>query len=269
MDVKLFRQYLDTSQAPVFSRLVPLYLIGALVLHVISWYIYGGFSRDDHPSFWSIEEFFAVSGLKFLVFAMFSFILYQLYLRLRPRVGSVWWLIIPGLLIFVFCSAWLESLLLATMDWVRVFGGRNQVVLHLLDALFGALQIAVVAYGKATELTEDHLDAELPDEDTVSLVLKRNNYEYSIEADQISYAEAFGNFTKVIVEEETYLYGKGIGELIKELPKTGFLRIHRSYLIRTDEVARVRKKSKVVTVVLKDGTELPVGPSKKERVLAL
>lgn len=253
----------------MFFRLLPYYLISALALHSVTWYIYGGFNRTDHPPLWDIEEFFAAAGLKFLIFALLTAILYRIYFRLRPLVNSVWWLIIPGLLLFVFCSAWLEDQLLDRLGWVRVFGGRSQLILHFLAALFGALQIAVIAYFKAVDVTKKNLKTELPPEESVKLLLKKNNFEYLVSVDELSYAEAFGNFTKVMVEGETYLYGKGIGKLMEALPESSFLRIHRSYLIRINKVARVRKKSKAVTVILEDGTELPVGPSKKERVLSL
>jgi DNA-binding LytR/AlgR family response regulator len=53
----------------------------------------------------------------------------------------------------------------------------------------------------------------------------------------------------------TVVQRASIGALERDLAKHGFVRIHRSMLVRRDRIARVRPQD----VVLHDGTLLPVG----------
>jgi hypothetical protein len=72
---------------------------------------------------------------------------------------------------------------------------------------------------------------------------------------QIEWVRAAGNYVEVRANGRTVVQRASIGALERDLAKHGFVRIHRSMLVRRDRIARVRPQD----VVLHDGTLLPVG----------
>lgn len=63
--------------------------------------------------------------------------------------------------------------------------------------------------------------------------------------------------------ENAYLIRKKLGEQMKELPETGFFRIHRSYIVNLGKVHGFDGKN----VTLSDGTILPVSRGKRTAFL--
>ena len=72
---------------------------------------------------------------------------------------------------------------------------------------------------------------------------------------QIEWIRAAGNYVEVRAAGRTIIQRASIGAVERELERHGFVRIHRSMLVRRDRIARVRPHD----VVLLDGTHLPVG----------
>lgn len=72
---------------------------------------------------------------------------------------------------------------------------------------------------------------------------------------QIDWIRAAGNYVEVRAAGRTVVERASIGSLEREFATHGFVRIHRSLLVRRDCIARVRRKD----VVLHDGTHLPLG----------
>jgi hypothetical protein len=72
---------------------------------------------------------------------------------------------------------------------------------------------------------------------------------------QIDWVRAAGNYVEIRSGSRTVVQRTSIGAIERELAAHGFVRIHRSMLVRRDRIARVRPQD----VVLHDGTHLPVG----------
>jgi hypothetical protein len=72
---------------------------------------------------------------------------------------------------------------------------------------------------------------------------------------QIDWVRAAGNYVEVRAGGTTIVQRASIGLVERELATHGFVRIHRSTLVRRDRIARIRPQD----VVLHDGTHLPVG----------
>jgi DNA-binding LytR/AlgR family response regulator len=72
---------------------------------------------------------------------------------------------------------------------------------------------------------------------------------------QIDWVRAAGNYVEVRAGGRTIVQRASIGSVERELATHGFVRIHRSTLVRRDRIARIRPQD----VVLHDGTHLPVG----------
>lgn len=72
---------------------------------------------------------------------------------------------------------------------------------------------------------------------------------------QIDWIRAAGNYVELRAGGRTIVHRTSISAAERDLERHGFVRIHRSTLVRRDRIARVRPQD----VVLHDGTHLPVG----------
>ena len=72
---------------------------------------------------------------------------------------------------------------------------------------------------------------------------------------QIEWVQAAGNYIELRANGRTIVHRGSIGAAERDLADHGFIRIHRSILVRRDRIARVRPQD----VVLVDGTQLKVG----------
>jgi len=72
---------------------------------------------------------------------------------------------------------------------------------------------------------------------------------------QIDWVKAAGNYIELRASGRTIVHRSSIGAAERDLAGHGFVRIHRSTLVRRDKIARVRPQD----VVLTDGTHLKLG----------
>ena len=63
-----------------------------------------------------------------------------------------------------------------------------------------------------------------------------------LDFDQIHYAQADGDYSRIHTYDRAYLCTSSLGELAERLP-TGFARIHRSYIVNLAKVSAVRRAS--------------------------
>ena len=64
-----------------------------------------------------------------------------------------------------------------------------------------------------------------------------------LDYDQVHYAQADGDYSRVHTYDRSYLCTASLGELEEKLPASRFARIHRSYLVNLSKVAGVRRAS--------------------------
>jgi DNA-binding LytR/AlgR family response regulator len=82
-----------------------------------------------------------------------------------------------------------------------------------------------------------------------------------LDFDQVHYAQADGDYSRVHTYDRSYLCTASLGELEEKLPGGRFARIHRSHLVNLSKVAGVRRPSPDrITLQLADAehTELDV-----------
>jgi hypothetical protein len=72
---------------------------------------------------------------------------------------------------------------------------------------------------------------------------------------QIDWVQAAGNYVELRASGRTIVHRSSISAAERDLAGHGFVRIHRSTLVRRDRIARVRPQD----VVLVDGTQLKIG----------
>ena len=86
---------------------------------------------------------------------------------------------------------------------------------------------------------------------------------------EVAYVRAAGSYSELVLRDGSVrLHSKPLDRLLTVLPAS-FERVHRSYLVRLDEVVRlhVREGSRYA-VVLASGEEVPVGRTRVEAVRA-
>ncbi|HEY5907193.1 MAG TPA: protein kinase [Vicinamibacteria bacterium] len=91
-----------------------------------------------------------------------------------------------------------------------------------------------------------------------------------IPVDQLEYAEAQDDYVNLRSRGKAYLKQQTLSELEAGLDKARFVRIHRSFLLNLDQLARLDTEGADSRVaVLKDGSRLPVSRAGYQRLRAL
>lgn len=76
---------------------------------------------------------------------------------------------------------------------------------------------------------------------------------------EVLWIEAVRHYVRLHLEDGTTLYRSGLGALEREL-EGRFVRVHRSYLVRRDQVRRLtREDTGRYSIHLASGDDLPVG----------
>jgi two-component system LytT family response regulator len=81
---------------------------------------------------------------------------------------------------------------------------------------------------------------------------------YFVSAEDVDWAEAYGNYVRLHTGREIHLLREKISAFIEKLDPLHFLRIHRSYVVNVDRIARLSANEHAgeYLVVLQDGTRL-------------
>jgi two-component system LytT family response regulator len=87
---------------------------------------------------------------------------------------------------------------------------------------------------------------------------------------KIDYAEAQDDYVSIHAERRAYLKEQTMAQLEATLDPAHFVRIHRSYLLNIDRLAKVEVTDKDSRVaILRDDTRLPISRSGYARLSAL
>lgn len=87
---------------------------------------------------------------------------------------------------------------------------------------------------------------------------------------RIDYIEAQDDYVHVYSRGQKYVKQQPLGELETLLDSTRFIRVHRSYIVNLESLARVEPYAKDSRVaLLKDGTKVPVSRAGYERLKGL
>ena len=91
-----------------------------------------------------------------------------------------------------------------------------------------------------------------------------------IPVERLDYVEALDDYVNLHAEGRTFLKQQTLAELETALDPQRFVRIHRSYLLNLDRLARLELLAKDQRVaILKDGAQLPVSRSGYQRLKEL
>lgn len=82
----------------------------------------------------------------------------------------------------------------------------------------------------------------------------------------ILYCQADDNYTQIFLSENKKLVGKTLKYFEEILSENGFARVHKSYLVNVNAVVEYRK-GKRGSVVLENGKQIMVSPSRKKELM--
>ena len=116
------------------------------------------------------------------------------------------------------------------------------------------------ASAKASAVT--HAAAEEKNTDDF-IFLKADKKVYKIDLEDILYAEATGDYAKVVTKESQYLANITLKKLLEELPSHGFIRVHKSYIISASKI-----KFFEGNYVKVGSTDIPIGAAYREEIFA-
>ncbi|SDF80984.1 two component transcriptional regulator, LytTR family [Dyadobacter soli] len=128
-----------------------------------------------------------------------------------------------------------------------------------------SLERFIVAVDKAMEKLQPAgnalVDAGESKEDDF-LFLKADGKIYKVLHDELLYAEANGNYTKVRTTQHTLLPTMTFSGFEELVPKSRFLRIHRSFIINKSKIDHIEGNR-----VFIQNTEIPIGSNYREQFL--
>src|SRR5271166_5797932 len=94
------------------------------------------------------------------------------------------------------------------------------------------------------------------------IVVRDGSKVHIIPIAKLDYVEAQDDYAALHSEEKSYLKQQTIASLETQLDPQRFVRIHRSYIVNLERIARIEPYAKDSRVaVLRDGTQLPVSRS--------
>lgn len=105
---------------------------------------------------------------------------------------------------------------------------------------------AAIAEGKGEDYTFVRIDSKI----------------YKVLYDDIQYAEASGNYTKIVMKQQTLLPAMTFTAVEQQLPANRFIRVHRSFIVNKSAIAHIEGNR-----VFIGRTEIPIGSNYKEAFL--
>jgi DNA-binding LytR/AlgR family response regulator len=121
----------------------------------------------------------------------------------------------------------------------------------------------IVAVDKAIEKLNKYIPPPATEAKTEdALFIKTDSKIYRIPHKDILYAEANGNYTKIITPHNTYLPGMTFSQFEQQLPPALFIRVHRSFIINKSAISHIEGNR-----VFLNRIEIPVGSNYKDAFL--
>lgn len=112
-------------------------------------------------------------------------------------------------------------------------------------------------------------DEEVDDEDEYSvssIYVKESGKVIRVDYDEIVAVEGLKDYVKIITSDRaviTYITMKKLEENV--LPKSKFIRVHKSFIVKIDQIRSVDAGNSLIE--LRNKSELPIGPQYKENLL--
>lgn len=100
------------------------------------------------------------------------------------------------------------------------------------------------------------------DEYGENIIIKSNLKKLKVLINRIKWIEAYGDYIKVVTDDESHLVLSTMKGFEKELPAGKFIRVHKSYIINLDRVEKFNSKFAEI-----GNTKIPLSRNKKEEIV--
>lgn len=121
----------------------------------------------------------------------------------------------------------------------------------------------IVAVDKAVEkLAPEGITAKASPKKDDYLFIKFDGKIYKILHDDLLYAEANGNYTKIVTVQSLIMPGMAFSTFTELLPPKAFIRIHRSFIVNKARITHIEGNR-----VFIDTIELPIGSNYKDEFM--
>lgn len=129
-----------------------------------------------------------------------------------------------------------------------------------------SLERFIIAIDKAVEKlrTQSPVRENNESKEDNFLFLKADGKIYKIMHNDLLFAEASGNYTKIVTTQQIYTPSLTFSSLEELLPISKFIRVHRSYIINKSRISHIEGNR-----VFINKTEIPIGSNYKEAFLKL
>ncbi len=97
------------------------------------------------------------------------------------------------------------------------------------------------------------------EEDDDFIFIKSNLKKMKIYTNRIKWIEAFGDYVKVITEDESHMVLATMKSFEKDLPKEKFLRVHKSFIVNIEKIERYNSKFAEIGM-----NKIPLSRNKKD-----
>jgi two-component system LytT family response regulator len=126
-----------------------------------------------------------------------------------------------------------------------------------------SLERFIVAVDKAMERLQPKAATEnLPIATAEYFFIKADGKIYKLQYDEILFAEAKGNYTKIVTGNSTFIPNMAFSTFEASLPAATFIRVHRSFIINKSKITHIDGN-----IVYIQKTEIPIGSNFKEGFL--
>jgi len=120
------------------------------------------------------------------------------------------------------------------------------------------------AVNKVSAKTGPSAKAAVEEKNTDDFIfLKADKKVYKIDLEDILFAEATGDYVKVVTKDGQYIANVTLKKLLEELPAQGFIRVHKSYIISASKI-----KFFEGNYVKVGNTDIPIGAAFREEIFA-
>lgn len=140
----------------------------------------------------------------------------------------------------------------------RIFFG---LLIYILFVLVYYLQLATSEIKEQKMFLENAKadSVSTPEEKLTRISIKKKQEIHLIPVQQIYYIEANGDYVLIHTADKKYLKDRTMKYWETHLPENSFVRIHRSYIINTEHIAKIELYEKeIYKVQLKNGNSLKV-----------
>ena len=117
----------------------------------------------------------------------------------------------------------------------------------------------IVAVDKAIENLQKRTPLNVAVEEEEALFIKTDNKIFRVLFKDILFAEASGNYTRIVTAQQTYMPSLTFTALEQQLPSSQFIRVHRSFIINKSSISHIEGNR-----VFLHRIEIPIGSNYKE-----